>query len=233
MQTPALFFVLAQCALLRGVLLMPACDISEIGRADTSARVGLGTNGTARSGASDSGDLGGSAGSGSEQDRAYIPRPLQPNNCGTPDTFKACRVVASASIGPRKPEVLLEVLEGTGAEPAGLMNDPLPDLSRLTLGPVLLPSLHPSIDALCAEDQLQRGLKDTMQQRVEALQQQMTKLKQLSQRLQELLSAIFAARSARAFGWIAMAPSGEPRLSQRGAAFEVSRCFGSERVRRS
>jgi hypothetical protein len=102
---------------------MPACDISEIGRADTSARVGLGTNGTARSAASDSGDLGGSAGSGSEQDRAYIPRPLQPNNCGTPDTFKACRVVASASIGPRKPEVLLEVLKGTGAEPAALMND--------------------------------------------------------------------------------------------------------------
>jgi hypothetical protein len=39
--------------------------------------------------------------------QAYVPEPLQPNNCGTPNTFKACRLATNR---PQKPVVVVEEL---------------------------------------------------------------------------------------------------------------------------
>jgi len=189
MQTHAPFFVLVRCTLLLGLLLMSACDIGEM----------PGAGGSAASG---------SRGSGSAPELAYVPGPLQPNSCGTPDTFKACRVASngpqkpavvteerddrggapvSASNGPQKPVVVIEELNDRGGAPGSAINDPFSAYSRSKLEPVLLPSLHQSSDALRREDELQLAIQDMMERRVEALQQQIKRLEQqLSERSEEL-----------------------------------------------
>ena len=43
--------------------------------------------------------------------QAYVPGPLQPNNCGTPNSFKTCGL---ASNRPQKPVVVVEELQDTG-----------------------------------------------------------------------------------------------------------------------
>jgi hypothetical protein len=197
MRTHAPFFVLVPCSLLSRLLLISACDIGEIPSGGDSA-----ASASRRSGSEGSGSGGsGSGGSGSAHGLAYVPRPLQPNNCGTPDTFKACRVASngprkpvvvieerddrggepiSASNGPRKPVVVIEELDSRGGEPVNATSDPLSAYSRSMLEPVLLPSLR-------REDELQKAIQDTMQRRVETLQQQEKRLEQqLSERSQEL-----------------------------------------------
>lgn len=61
---------------------------------------------------------------------SYVPRPLQPNNCGTPDTFKPCILAASR---PEKPLVMIEELGGANVEPVTHMSDALLDYSRLSV----------------------------------------------------------------------------------------------------
>ena len=62
--------------------------------------------------------------------QAYVPGPLQPNNCGTPNSFKTCGL---ASNRPQKPVVVVEELQDTPRT-----NDAPADQSRLMLEPVLL-----------------------------------------------------------------------------------------------
>jgi hypothetical protein len=54
-------------------------------------------------------------------DSAYVPGPLQPGNCGTPDQFKPCIASRGLLAGRQqpKPTVTVEVLAGATAEPAG------------------------------------------------------------------------------------------------------------------
>jgi hypothetical protein len=66
----------------------------------------------------------------------YVPRPLQPNNCGTPDTFKPCILAASR---PEKPTVMIEELGSANADPLAHMSDALLDYSRLSVDHVVLP----------------------------------------------------------------------------------------------
>jgi hypothetical protein len=67
---------------------------------------------------------------------SYVPRPLQPNNCGTPDTFKRCVLIASR---PEKPTVMVEELGSASGEPLAHMSDALLDYSRLSVEHVVLP----------------------------------------------------------------------------------------------
>jgi len=67
---------------------------------------------------------------------SYVARPLQPNNCGTPDTFKPCILVASR---PEKPLVMIEELGGANVEPVAHMSDALLDYSKLRVEQVVLP----------------------------------------------------------------------------------------------
>src|SRR5690242_8592027 len=106
MRTHPPFFVLIRCSLLWGLLLMSACDISEMPWGGGPATSGSRGSGSEQSGSGGSGSEGsGSEGSAPRTNWVYVPRPLQPKNCGTPDTFKACRV---ASNGPQKPVVVIE-----------------------------------------------------------------------------------------------------------------------------
>ena len=57
----------------------------------------------------------------------YVPRPLQPNNCGTPDAFKACMVTATR---PERPSVLIEELGGGHTEFVAPTTSALLDYSR-------------------------------------------------------------------------------------------------------
>jgi hypothetical protein len=142
MRTHAPFFVLVRCSLLSGLLLlMSSCGIGEMPSGGDSVASGSGGSG--------------SGGSSSAHELAYVPGPLQPNNCGTPDTFKACRVASngprervvvvadtsggpiSATNSPRKPVVVTEELDDRGGEPVSATS-----YSRRTLEPVLLPSLQ-------------------------------------------------------------------------------------------
>jgi hypothetical protein len=68
---------------------------------------------------------------------AYVPGPLQPNNCGTPNAFKACRLEANR---PGKRVVVVEELQERGYKPVTDTNDAPADQSRLTFEPVLLPT---------------------------------------------------------------------------------------------
>ena len=54
-------------------------------------------------------------------DSAYVPGPLQPGNCGTPDQFKPCVTSRGLLAGRQqpKPTVTVEVLAGATAEPVG------------------------------------------------------------------------------------------------------------------
>jgi len=201
MWTHAPFFALVRCTLLSVLLLMSSCDIGEMPSGGDSVASRFRGSGSGRSGSGGSG----SAGSSSAHEPAYVPGPPQPNNCGTPDTFKACRVASngpqkpvavaddrsgaliSATNGPRKPVVVIEEFDDRGHEPVSVTNDPLSSYSRQMLKPVLLPSLHRSIDELRREDELQQATQDMMEQRVEALQKQMKRLEQqLSSRSEEL-----------------------------------------------
>jgi hypothetical protein len=60
----------------------------------------------------------------------YVPRPLQPNNCGTPDAFKPCMLAANR---PERPTVLVEDLGGRRAELVAPTSSALIDYSRLTV----------------------------------------------------------------------------------------------------
>jgi hypothetical protein len=119
---------------------MSSCGIGEMPSGGDTVASGSRGSGSGGSGSGGSGSGGsGSGGSSSAHELAYVPGPLQPNNCGTPDTFKACRV---ASNGPRKPVVVIEELDDRGGESVSATNDPLSSYSRRTLEPVLLPSLQ-------------------------------------------------------------------------------------------
>jgi hypothetical protein len=161
MRTHAPFFVLVRFTLLSGLLLMSSCGIGEMPSGGDSVASGSRGSGSGGSGSGGSGSGGsGSGGSSSAHELAYVPGPLQPNNCGTPDTFKACRVASngsrervvvvadrsgapiSATNSPRKPVVVIEELDDRGGEPVSAANDPLSSYSRRTLEPVLLPSLQ-------------------------------------------------------------------------------------------
>jgi len=67
---------------------------------------------------------------------SYVPGPLQPNNCGTPDTFKPCILAASR---PEKPVVMIEELGTANAEPVAHMSNALFDYSRLSIEHLVLP----------------------------------------------------------------------------------------------
>jgi len=66
----------------------------------------------------------------------YVPRPLQPNNCGTPDAFKPCMLAADR---PERPTVLVEDLGGRHAEFVAPTSSALIDYSRLTVEHVARP----------------------------------------------------------------------------------------------
>jgi hypothetical protein len=67
---------------------------------------------------------------------SYVPGPLQPNNCGTPDAFKPCILAASR---PEKPIVMIEELGIANTEPLAHMSNALFDYSRLSIEHLVLP----------------------------------------------------------------------------------------------
>jgi len=101
-------------------LCLSACALGEIGSVDQRLSV-------------DRRDF---AGSGSAGRVAYVAGPLQPNNCGTPDTFKRCVLAASR---PDKPTVMVEELVGADAGSAAPTSDALFDYSRLRIRHLVLP----------------------------------------------------------------------------------------------
>ena len=125
---------------------MSSCDIGEMPSGGDTVASGSRGSGSGGSGSGGSGSGGsGSGGSSSAHELAYVPGPLQPNNCGTPDTFKACRV---ASNGPRKPVVVIEELDDRGGEPVSATNDPLWQGDRAKAGDVLVADPPPFLAGL-------------------------------------------------------------------------------------
>lgn len=70
--------------------------------------------------------------------QGYVPRPLQPNNCGTPDTFKRCMFAATR---PEKPVVMIEELGGGHADPVAPTSSALLDYSRFPIQHLVLPDM--------------------------------------------------------------------------------------------
>ena len=68
---------------------------------------------------------------------SYVPGPLRPNNCGTPDAFKPCFLAATR---PEKPTVMIEELQATDAAIASPAKNALLDYSRLRVEHLVLPS---------------------------------------------------------------------------------------------
>jgi len=100
--------------------LVPACTLGEINLADQRLRA-------------DRHDI---AIAGFAGRVSYVPRPLQPNNCGTPDTFKPCILAASRL---EKPMVMIEELGSASNEPLAHLSDALLDYSKLSIGHLILP----------------------------------------------------------------------------------------------
>jgi len=67
----------------------------------------------------------------------YVPGPLRPNNCGTPDRFKPCLLAATR---PEKPTVMIEELQATDAATAAPATNALLDYSRLRVEHLILPT---------------------------------------------------------------------------------------------
>jgi hypothetical protein len=146
---------------------MSSCGIGEMPSGGDSVASGSRGSGSGGSGSGGSGSGGsGSGGSSSAHELAYVPGPLQPNNCGTPDTFKACRVASygsrervvvvadrsgapiSATNSPRKPVVVIEELDDRGGEPVSATNDPLWQGDRAKAGDVLVADPPPFLAGL-------------------------------------------------------------------------------------
>ena len=117
---PRRVFSLLRNASLYFCLCLSACALGEVGSVDQRLTT-------------DRRDF---AGSGSAGRVGYVPGPLQPNNCGTPDTFKPCVLAASR---PDKPTVMVEELMRADAGSAAPTSDALFNYSRLSIQHVVLP----------------------------------------------------------------------------------------------
>jgi len=106
-------------------LLTSACALGEANLADRRSAA----------------DRGNGAAAGFVSRQGYVPRPLQPNNCGTPDTFKRCLLAATR---PEKPVVMIEELGSEHADSAAPTSSALLDYSRLRIQHVVLPEMRDS-----------------------------------------------------------------------------------------